>query len=262
MADSKDPVQFPLDPSLPASTPLSPRSLDETSLRRYATRLSEVVMQQHTARRKDWAAWHAREEKLAEEVRDLRQEVFSEQQAREEALGREAILEQELRAERRRRIDLEAKVTLADTWKTEALAADRAAKITSANAALQASVESEAAREWKRQAIEYRQAEAKCAAKQHQAEVAAQQARQALTRHVDEQKEKDQTIKLQESEVLTEAWRVSGELRSELHTVARQSPYGGSTGEVLQNGSAARQALHDLREVRLRYTSLLDDLPG
>ena len=36
---------------------------------------------------------------------------------RDQAMGREVLLEQELRAERRRRIDLEAQATLADSWK-------------------------------------------------------------------------------------------------------------------------------------------------
>ena len=43
--------------------------------------------------------------------------VATEQQERDQAVGREVILEQELRAERRRRIDMEAQVTLADSWK-------------------------------------------------------------------------------------------------------------------------------------------------
>lgn len=43
--------------------------------------------------------------------------MVTEQQERDQAVGREVILEQELRAERRRRIDMEAQVTLADSWK-------------------------------------------------------------------------------------------------------------------------------------------------
>ena len=46
-----------------------------------------------------------------------RNQVVTEQQERDQAVGREVILEQELRAERRRRIDMEAQVTLADSWK-------------------------------------------------------------------------------------------------------------------------------------------------
>ena len=92
-------------------------SLEGGSLQRYAVRLSEVVMQQHAARRKDWGNWQVKEEELNDEIRSLRREAQSEQQERDQAMGREVILEQELRAERRRRIDLEAQVTLADTWK-------------------------------------------------------------------------------------------------------------------------------------------------
>lgn len=36
-------------------------------------------------------------------------------------MGREVLLEQELRGERRRRIDLEAQATLADSWKAMTL---------------------------------------------------------------------------------------------------------------------------------------------
>lgn len=49
--------------------------------------------------------------------------------------------------------------------------------MSSSNAALAASAESEAAREWKRQAAEARRAEAKAMAGQQRAELAAQQAR-------------------------------------------------------------------------------------
>lgn len=62
----------------------------------------------------------------------------------------------------------------------EAAAADRAARMSSSNAALAASAESEAAREWKRQAAEARRAEAKAMASQQRAEVAAQNARKEI----------------------------------------------------------------------------------
>ncbi len=52
--------------------------------------------------------------------------------------------------------------------------------MSSSNAALAASAESEAAREWKRQAAEARRAEAKAMAGQQRAEVAAQQARKEI----------------------------------------------------------------------------------
>ena len=66
----------------------------------------------------------------------------------------------------------------------EAAAADRAARMSSSNAALAASAESEAAREWKRQAAEARRAEAKAMAGQQRAELAAQQARKDHLRGV------------------------------------------------------------------------------
>lgn len=103
------------DPELQAAR--AALSLEGGSLQRYAVRLSEVVMQQHAARKKDWTSWQAKEDELNDEIRSLRHEMHAEQQERDQAMGREVLLEQELRAERRRRIDLEAQVTLADSWK-------------------------------------------------------------------------------------------------------------------------------------------------
>ena len=77
---------------------------------------SEVVMQQHAARRKDWAAWQAKEEELCDEIRDLGEQLRAEQQEHDQVMGRETILEQELRAERRRRIDLEARPRQVPGW--------------------------------------------------------------------------------------------------------------------------------------------------
>ena len=217
---------------------------------------SEVVMQQHAARRKDWAAWQVKEEELCDEIRELSSQVQAEQQERDQAVGRETILEQELRAERRRRIDLEAQITLADTWKAEAAAADRAARLANSNSALAAATESEAAREWKRQAAEARRAEAKASAAQHRAELAAQNARKELNRHLEEREQqfqqRVQQARASEAEVLAEAWRMSGELRSELDAV-RTSDRSDRPSE----GSSARQALQDLRELRQRYTDML-----
>ena len=67
-----------------------------------------------------------------------------------------------------------------ERFQAEAAAADRAARMSSSNAALAASAESEAAREWKRQAAEARRAEAKAMASQQRAEVAAQNARKEI----------------------------------------------------------------------------------
>ena len=54
---------------------------------------------------------------FSQDVSHCVSKVATEQQERDQAVGREVILEQELRAERRRRIDMEAQVTLADSWK-------------------------------------------------------------------------------------------------------------------------------------------------
>lgn len=249
-----------MEPSEPAGKEpqegRSPLNLEGGSLQRYALRLSEVVMQQHAARRKDWAAWQAKEEELCDEIRDLGEQLRAEQQEHDQVMGRETILEQELRAERRRRIDLEAQLTLADTWKAEAQAADRAARLANSNSALAAKTESEAAREWKRQAAEARKAEAKASAGQQRAELAAQNARKELHRHLEEREQhfqqRVQQARASEAEVLAEAWRMSGELRSELDAVRSSD----RPESELQEGSA-RQALQDLRELRQRYTDML-----
>eukprot|EP00435_Cladocopium_sp_Y103_P042632 s2293_g11.t2 len=239
----------------PGVDPAAALALEGPSLQRYAVRLSEVVMQQHAARKKDWKNWQGKEEELNDEIRELRRQVATEQQERDQAVGREVILEQELRAERRRRIDMEAQVTLADSWKAEAAAADRAARMSSSNAALAASAESEAAREWKRQAAEARRAEAKAMAGQQRAELAAQQARKDLNSHLEEREQqfsqRVQMARASEAEVLAEAWRMSGELRSELDAVR--------SGEAAppSQDSSARQALQDLRELRQRYNDML-----
>ncbi|CAK9039971.1 Pentatricopeptide repeat-containing protein [Durusdinium trenchii] len=242
------------DPELQAAR--AALSLEGGSLQRYAVRLSEVVMQQHAARKKDWTSWQAKEDELNDEIRSLRHEMHAEQQERDQAMGREVLLEQELRAERRRRIDLEAQVTLADSWKAEAAAADRAARMSSSNAALAASAESEAAREWKRQAAEARRGEAKAMAGQHRAELAAQQARKELNSHLEEREQQfSQRVKMaraSEAEVLAEAWRMSGELRSELDAVRSGDAQIGQASD-----SSARQALQDLRELRQRYNDML-----
>ena len=155
-----------------------------------------------------------------------------------------------------RSLPAEAQLTLADTWKAEAQAADRAARLANSNSALAAKTESEAAREWKRQAAEARKAEAKASAGQQRAELAAQNARKELHRHLEEREQhfqqRVQQARASEAEVLAEAWRMSGELRSELDAVRSSD----RPESELQEGSA-RQALQDLRELRQRYTDML-----
>ncbi len=55
-----------------------------------------------------------------------------------------------------------------------------------------------------------------------------------------------------EAEVLAEAWRMSGELRSELDAVRS-----GEAAVPQGNDSSARRALQDLRELRQRYNDML-----
>ncbi|CAE7364527.1 kz [Symbiodinium natans] len=220
--------------------------------------MSEVVMQQHAARRKDWAAWQVKEEELCDEIRDLNGQLQAEQQERDQAMGRETILEQELRAERRRRIDLEAQLTLSDTWKAEAAAADRAARLATSNSALASAAESEAAREWKRQAAEARRGEAQARAGQHREELAYstlhRQFEEREAQYWAQYQQRVQQARASEAEVLAEAWQMSGELRSELDAVRERD----LSERPLSEQSSARQALQDLRELRQRYTDMLD----
>merc|ERR1719507_103612 len=125
-------------------------SLD--ALKQYATRLSEVVVRQHAARREDWAEWRAREASLLAELRCLQRNAqnLSEQEVLQRAHG--AKLDQELSVERRKRIDAEARLTAAEIWRTEAVTADQAARSTCSHAAVLRDKEAEVAREWKQQA--------------------------------------------------------------------------------------------------------------
>ena len=68
------------DPAQPAMSdggvdPATALSLEGPSLQRYAVRLSEVVMQQHAARKKDWKNWQGKEEELNDEIRELSRQV-------------------------------------------------------------------------------------------------------------------------------------------------------------------------------------------
>lgn len=67
----------PVQPAMdgPGVDPAAALSLEGPSLQRYAVRLSEVVMQQHAARKKDWKNWQGKEEELSDEIRELRRQV-------------------------------------------------------------------------------------------------------------------------------------------------------------------------------------------
>ena len=58
-----------------AAAAMNSLPLEGPSLQRYAVRLSEVVMQQHAARKKDWKTWQGKEEELNDEIRELRRQV-------------------------------------------------------------------------------------------------------------------------------------------------------------------------------------------
>ena len=78
---------------------------------------------------------------------------------------------------------------------------------------------------------------------------------QDLNSHLEEREQqfgqRVQMARASEAEVLAEAWRMSGELRSELDAVRS-----GEAAPASQD-SSARQALQDLRELRQRYNDML-----
>mmetsp|Transcript_44839 Transcript_44839/g.90421 ORF Transcript_44839/g.90421 Transcript_44839/m.90421 type:complete len:257 (-) Transcript_44839:115-885(-) len=234
------------------------------NLRRYALQLSEVVIQQHEARYEDWAQWRARESELLEEVRALQQQV---QTLAQEQDG-QAVLDQELRAERRRRIDAEARLTGAEVWRTEAAAADRAARAASSHSISVQGAESNEAREWKRQATMARSAEASAIASEKRAEDTAYRAQQELARHLREAEgrvtQSERRAQASEAMALGEAWEITGELRSELDACCRGANRWGAGSPPRPDGqfTTARHALQELRGVRERYNQLLAELPN
>lgn len=233
------------------------------SLRRYALRLSEVVIQQHEARREDFTEWHARESELLAEVHALQQSVQT--LAREQ--DGQAAFDEELRAERRRRIDAEARLTGAEVWRTEAAAAGRAARAATSHAFSAQGDELSEAREWKHRAALARNAEAAAIAGEKRAEDNVLRARQEVARQVREAEgrasETERRAQATEAAALSEAWEITGELRSELDACSRGASRWGAGSPGRQEGqfTTARHALQELRGVRERYNQLLAELP-
>eukprot|EP00933_Yihiella_yeosuensis_P030167 TRINITY_DN23831_c0_g1_i2.p1 TRINITY_DN23831_c0_g1~~TRINITY_DN23831_c0_g1_i2.p1 ORF type:complete len:138 (+),score=21.93 TRINITY_DN23831_c0_g1_i2:196-609(+) len=130
-------------------------------------------------------------------------------------------------------------------------------------------------REFKRQAEATRRSEAQLAVDMQRAEISAQRARQELNVYLSDvnthARERSHQARTNEAEVFAEAWKMSGELRSELNEMhskpSRQKAPGvdesAAAGSNAAGGiSSARQALEDLRKVRQRYSAILKDSPA
>lgn len=243
---------------------------DPASLKDYANRLQQVVMQQHTARREDWAHFHSREATLLDEVGELRR--FAED--RDSMRWYETKLMEELRLERRKRIDLEARLTGADRWRTEAISAGRMARNAEVNMSFGQEAEMAEAREWQRNAARFQGAEERALAGERLAEDSLRRARQDLGKQNRALEKRSAEVELRaeasEAEALAAAYRLSGELRGEIDSVRSASARreGGSSGpggavpsSPAPQVSQARRALEDIRGVRERVDGLLTGYP-
>jgi len=184
---------------------LDAKSDDPMAMKDYAQRLQQVVLQQHTARREDWAHFHSRESVLLEEVGELRR--FAED------------------------------------------------------------------REWQRNAERFRVGEERAANAERMAEDSLRRARQELGRRNRDLEKRTAEVELRaeasEAEALATAYRLSGELRSELDTVrgatggfnGGRDQYYNAPRSPAPQVSQARRALEDIRGVRDRVDGLLQGYP-
>lgn len=243
---------------------------DPDDLKEYVRRLQQVVLQQHTARREDWSHFHARETGLQDELNELRH--FAED--RDSLRWYETKLMEELRLERRKRIDLEARLTGADRWRTEAIAAGRMARNAEVNMSFGQEAELAEAHEWQRNAEKFRAGEERAVASEKLAEDNLRRARQELGRQSRDLEKRTAEAELRaqagEAEALSAAWKLSGELRSELDSVRLVGPYrgGGSSPRAnfrsaspAPNVSQARRALGNVRGVKEQLDGMLTDYP-
>merc|ERR1712151_642035 len=107
---------------------------------------------------------------------------------------------EELRLERRKRIDLEARLTGADRWRTEAIAAGRMARNAEVNMSFGQEAELAESREWQRNAERFRAGEERALAEARYAEDGLRRARQELGR-----KNRDMEKRTAEVELRAEA---------------------------------------------------------
>mmetsp|Transcript_17331 Transcript_17331/g.49295 ORF Transcript_17331/g.49295 Transcript_17331/m.49295 type:complete len:284 (+) Transcript_17331:165-1016(+) len=258
-------------PAAPTSTGVSDievpdAAADAGTIREYAVRLSELVIKQHQARREDWAEWRAREAVLLEEAQGDSGALAEE---RDHFRKVQAGLRTELNMERRRRIDTEARLTAAEHWYADALSTDRVARAESAQSALVYEGEAAEVREWRRRADLFHRREEQALLGEQRAQESTARARQDLVRQMRDAEHRladsERRAKSSEAEVLSTAYRISGELRHELDAVSRAGLADGAAGGEPQQQAigqlSARQALQDLRRLRERYTNILADPP-
>eukprot|EP00929_Paragymnodinium_shiwhaense_P102751 TRINITY_DN65977_c0_g1_i1.p1 TRINITY_DN65977_c0_g1~~TRINITY_DN65977_c0_g1_i1.p1 ORF type:complete len:404 (-),score=116.33 TRINITY_DN65977_c0_g1_i1:831-2042(-) len=224
-------------------------TIDGEQLNRYAVRLSEVVMQLHASRREDWSEWRARENALLEEVVSLQRLANDRQKLSVE----EVRIEEELRRERRKRIDAETKLTLQDRYRQEAVEADRLARGNTTQAAISYEAEANECRVFRRQAGKALQAEQRAVAMARLAEEQAGQVQEELVRQLHEvhwrAKQSETRTHAAEAAALGEAWRCAGELRGEMQAWETHQ----------RGGRAGREALDELQGIRRRVDELLKE---
>uniref|UniRef100_A0A7S1AAW4 Uncharacterized protein n=1 Tax=Noctiluca scintillans TaxID=2966 RepID=A0A7S1AAW4_NOCSC len=173
--------------------------------RRQIDKLSEVVMELHSARQDDWASWRSRESSLVDEARVALED-------RDFCWLAEVQIADDLRNERRRRIDAQAELSAVE---------QRAEK--------EPSMEAEAMemRKWRligERALDREErvlaGERAADDERRRAENKFARSRQEFAHHV---AETEVRVEAREAEALSEAWRLSSELRTEIEA-RRQAP--------------------------------------
>lgn len=203
-------LQWPSADSDGGAGPLPGGALGETghaqvdseagkALREYASKLSELVAEQHAARQDDWSEFRAWEASLVQEVLEGRCRKAEEP---EQLRKLEARLEGELRAERRRRIGLEAQLTVAEQRQKEGAGARQssqrvAQELREVNRQLEMAWEGEA---------EALVGEERAMAGMQRVELSAE------TRYAGNEYQ----LQTRQAEVLGVAWELSDELQAEL----------------------------------------------
>eukprot|EP00928_Gymnodinium_smaydae_P086966 TRINITY_DN71343_c0_g1_i1.p1 TRINITY_DN71343_c0_g1~~TRINITY_DN71343_c0_g1_i1.p1 ORF type:complete len:457 (+),score=63.67 TRINITY_DN71343_c0_g1_i1:51-1421(+) len=256
-------VQMPTDGNSFEDMRSSLAMVHDTDLRRYALRLSEVVVQLHQARREDWSAWRERETELLEEV------VSSTRASKASMLANaeRTRLTTELQEERRRRISAESRLTLDQQ-------ARKHIEATGSQTSRAYETEAYECQALYRKAVDATRMEMQLQSNLRNAENRAQMAQQEARREILEmsRKTKDQELRCEaaEAQALSRAWRLSGKLKSEMESwddhqrgaVSTTRLRGGMDGSgPALTSSQAEQALHDLQAVRTRANDLLGRLP-
>mmetsp|Transcript_21794 Transcript_21794/g.49619 ORF Transcript_21794/g.49619 Transcript_21794/m.49619 type:complete len:330 (-) Transcript_21794:3-992(-) len=193
---------------------------DVSSLQQYAARLAEVVSRQQLARREDMLTWRDREQALISEVAAAEREARRACEERDRYRIVEVRMAEELKAERRGRIRLEAQLVGSDRWRAEAEACDRATRAARGQVAFAHEAEAAEAREWKLAVHRAREGEARALTMERSERDAVLRARQELIKSQRAMErgaaETELRAEAGEAQALSAAWRLTGELRSEL----------------------------------------------